>query len=183
MDMTTGLPESERPRRSAAIRRLTAQERIDRALSEMRDEHRAVVLQFDELVEMLDARTIDFGLLREYIAIATYWTWRDRQRSQRARANHRAMAAATDRATVKSLGAALARPLLDFVLIDGTILREATATQVETSGQHFVTQGVMMTHLSRFLTAIRTAMDAEKPVGESVDEPTARRLFEETTAQ
>jgi hypothetical protein len=179
MDIHSATEEGGAPRR----RRLTAQERIDRALSETRDENQAVVVQFDELVEMIDAHTIDFTLLRQYIAIATYWTWRERQRSQRGRARHRAMAAAGDKESIKSLGAALAQPLLDFVMMDGTPLRDATIAQVEASEQHFGAQGRTMLHISRFLAAVRTGMDDDKTVGESIDEETARRLFDEARAE
>lgn len=177
---TTAASGAEEPhRRKAGSRKkaLNAQELIELALRENGDdENAATVSLFDTLV---DTEPMDYGLLREVIALAVYWTRRRRHVALRARSRYRTAAAAADPESIHSLGVSLIAPMLDFMLTDGTALRHASAAQVEENRDYYLKQGRTMMHRGRFLSAIRERMDPEKSVAGSIDEGTARQLFEE----
>lgn len=114
----------------------------------------------------------------EIFALALHWL--NRQNGQEKRARARRATSVADHRNMTILGAALARPMLEFPLQNGTMLKDAFGVQLDESARQFGLQGQTMLHWSRWLLAVRTKVAEGKTVGECVDELTARTLYEET---
>lgn len=128
--------------------------------------------------DCVDRALEDVEYVREIFALAIHWT--NKRGAHSRRTASRRSATMVDREAIRTLGTALARPMLEFPLQDGTMLKDATAGQVDQAARQFGLQGQTMLHLSRWMMAIRAKITDDKPVGEVIDELTVRQLFDET---
>lgn len=168
---TTETGTAKSKRKSKAKFRPSVHELIRDALAEAAgDEHAAVSILVDQALE-------DVDYVREIFSLAVQAMNRHDRSSKRVSVRR---AAGMGSNSTRALGTALARPLLEFPLQDGTYLRDAYAPQVDRAAGQFGVQGSTMMHLSRWLDSVHTRMAEDKPVGESLDELTIRQLFDET---
>jgi hypothetical protein len=150
--------------------RLGVQELIRKALDETEgNESAAIALLVDQALE-------DNDYIRELFGLAVQALNRHARSSRRGDIRR----AVQSTGSLRSLGSALARPLLEFPLQDGAMLKDAYQPQVERAAVQFGQQGDTMLHLARWLRSIHAKMDAGATVGESLDELTVRALFDET---
>lgn len=153
-------------------RRMTVQELMKHALDHYEGDE-------DQAIDFcVDTARRDSEYVREIFALAIQAMSKDGRSTARRRA--RVAISSADRESVRELSTSLARPMLDFPLQDGTILKNATAEQVAKSGEQFGAQGRTMVHISRWLSAVHVRMDKTRKVAETIDELTARNLFDET---
>ncbi|MCZ4500998.1 MAG: hypothetical protein JWQ74_3553 [Marmoricola sp.] len=85
----------------------------------------------------------------------------------------------SSRAAVEALAGGIMRGLLDFPLMDGTKLRDASKDDLAPAISHYQSQAATMTHRARWLVAIEKLVPAQGRVGDVVDEATAVKLYEE----
>lgn len=158
-------------KRNRAKYRPSVQELIRNALVDADgDESEAVSKLVDKALE-------DVDYVRELFRLAVQALNRQGRSSSRSKVRR---ALESTSGSVRSLGTALARPLLDFPLQDGTVLRNAYQPQVERAAAQFGHQGSTMLHLARWLQSIQAKMEGTKTVGDTLDEVSVRQLFDET---
>lgn len=80
---------------------------------------------------------------------------------------------------VKALARMWTRSLLDFPLLDGTKLREATRDDLDRAIHHYRSQADTMSKRAAWLTAIAEHVPAQGCVGDVVDDELAQRLASE----
>lgn len=83
------------------------------------------------------------------------------------------------RAAVKSLATGLTRTILDYPLLDGTKLRDATHAELDRAIQDYATKASTNAHRARWLSAIRDLVPVQGKVSDVVDDDTAHRLWQE----
>jgi hypothetical protein len=162
----------ESGRRGKAKHRPNVQQLIREALVEAEGDETTAVSS------LVDAALADVDYVREIFSLAVQALNRHARSSKRASA--RKAVSSGGSGSTRALGIALARPLLDFPLQDGTLLKDAFAPQVDRAVQQFGQQGKTMMHLSRWLASVHARMAPASTVGESLDELTVRELFDET---
>ena len=151
--------------------RPNVQELIRAALEETNgNENAAVALLVDQALE-------DVDYIREIFSLAVQALNRHNRSSERSSVRRAVQTAGT---TVRSLGTALARPLLEFPLQDGTFLKDAYQPQIERAIAQFGHQGRTMLHLARWLESIHAKITPTQAVGEVLDEFSIRQLYDET---
>jgi hypothetical protein len=172
---TTEVGTGPSKRKGKVKYRATVHELIRNALAETAgDEAAAVSILVDQALE-------DVDYVREIFSLAVQAMNRHDRSSKRGSVR-RAASMGSSATSTRALGTALARPLLEFPLQDGTSLKDAYAPQIDRAAHQFGQQGSTMMHLSRWLLSVHTRMAEDKPVGESLDELTIRQLFDETAS-
>lgn len=83
--------------------------------------------------------------------------------------------------SVRSLASGLTRTILDFPLLDGTKLRDASTADLDAAIHRYRTQADTMNRTANWLVLVRNLTPAQGRVGDVVDDATAQRLFEEAS--
>lgn len=83
------------------------------------------------------------------------------------------------RESVRSLATGLTRTILDFPLLDGTKLRDASLDDLDRAIHRYRTQAENMNRTANWLVLIRNITPEQGMVGDVLDDATAQRLFEE----
>ena len=83
------------------------------------------------------------------------------------------------REQVRSLATGMARTILDFPLLDGTKLRDATHDDLSRAITDYSTKSREMAHRASWLTAIMAVTPVQGKVSDTVDDDTALRLWKE----